>query len=215
MGSVRSGEKVFGIGLSRTGTSSLAAALKTLGFKSIHWPHDKITQRELNAYYSGRDAFRFTVANTFDAVTDTPVASVYRELSHLYPEARFVLTVRDKSSWLDSCSGFFDRAIPSEKSSSPYLEYCATIRRRLYGRTDFDPYDFEAAYRKHVAGITEWFAQIPERLLIMDITAGESWEKLCAFLHAEIPDKPFPHRNRQWFPNTSMFKRKKSSDRRS
>jgi hypothetical protein len=215
MGSVRSGEKVFGIGLSRTGTSSLAAALRALGFKSIHWPHDKITQRELTAYHSGRGAFHLTVANAFDAVTDTPAASVYRELSHVYPGARFVLTVRDKTSWLESCSGFFDRAIDSEKSSSAYLQYCAIIRRRLYGRTNFDPHDFEAAYRKHVAGITEWFAEIPERLLIMDITAGESWEKLCPFLHVDIPDRPFPHRNRRWFPNTSVFKRKQSSDCRS
>jgi hypothetical protein len=56
--------------------------------------HDNITHRELTAYHSGRAAFRFSIAETFDAVTDTPVASVYRELSHVYSESRFVLIPR-------------------------------------------------------------------------------------------------------------------------
>lgn len=33
--------KVFGIGLSRTGTTSLGTALNQLGIKTIHYPHDE------------------------------------------------------------------------------------------------------------------------------------------------------------------------------
>jgi hypothetical protein len=41
--------KVFGIGLSRTGTVSLATALTALGIEARHYPHDPITQEELAA----------------------------------------------------------------------------------------------------------------------------------------------------------------------
>ena len=33
----------------------------------------------------------------------------------------------------------------------------------------------------------------PDRLLVMDIPAGDGWEKLCPFLGVPIPDAPFPH----------------------
>jgi hypothetical protein len=190
--------KVFGIGLSRTGTTSLTVALQMLGFKSIHWPHDSITQRELTAYHSGRADFRFTIARTFDAVTDTPVATVYRELSQVYPGSRFVLTVRDKTPWLESCANVFKRASRSENTLEGYLGYRATIRRQLYGRTDFDPSDFEAAYSRHVAGVLNWFEPMSSRLLVMNIIEGEGWEKLCSFLGADEPDAPFPHKNSRW-----------------
>lgn len=41
----------------------------------------------------------------------------------------------------------------------------------------------------------DYFAGRPEDLLIMDICAGDGWEKLCPFLGFEIPETPFPHLN--------------------
>ena len=35
-----------------------------------------------------------------------------------------------------------------------------------------------------------------ERLLVMDITAGDGWDKLCAFLDLAARDEPFPHEHR-------------------
>ena len=35
-----------------------------------------------------------------------------------------------------------------------------------------------------------------EDLLIIDITKGEGWEKLCLFLNKEIPNTEFPHRHK-------------------
>jgi len=46
--------KVFGIGLSRTGTYSLSKALDVLGFYTIHYPIDPTT---LLALFNGDAAF--------------------------------------------------------------------------------------------------------------------------------------------------------------
>jgi hypothetical protein len=95
--------KIFGIGLSRTGTTSLNSALVKLGYRSLHWPHDSVTRRELIGYFAGEQPFALTVAEDYDAITDTPAAAAYRELSALYPESRFILTLRDRRGWLNSC----------------------------------------------------------------------------------------------------------------
>jgi Sulfotransferase domain len=79
--------KVFGVGLSRTGTTSLHYALGFLGYRSIHFPPPHQLRELLNFY---------------DAAVDTPVACVFKELAEAYPDARFVLTVRDMDSWLAS-----------------------------------------------------------------------------------------------------------------
>ena len=80
--------KVFGIGLSRTGTISLAIALGMLGYDSIH--------------AEGMHHIRL-----FQACTDTPVAARYRRLDKLYPNSCFILTVRGVDGWLESCREHF------------------------------------------------------------------------------------------------------------
>ena len=44
--------------------------------------------------------------------------------------------------------------------------------------------------------VRAYFADRKDDLLIMSITAGEGWEKLCPFLGMPIPEVPFPRVNR-------------------
>jgi hypothetical protein len=187
--------KVFGIGLSRTGTRSLSRALALLGFRSLHWPHDEATQTELMAYYNGNSPFHLTVADQYDVVADTPIASVFEELADQYRDARFVLTVRERNSWLKSCARFFSALALQEDSVRPDDRYVAAIRRRVYGRINFDAAAFSEAYDRHMRKIRKRFKTMPERLLIFDITAGEGWQQLCSFLNLPLPSASFPHEN--------------------
>jgi hypothetical protein len=57
------------------------------------------------------------------------------------------------------------------------------------------------AYQNHNRQIRDYFSGQPDRLLVMNVSAGDGWEKLCPFLAAEPPGKPFPHANRTK-PNT-------------
>ena len=83
--------KIFGIGLSKTGTTSLHVALEILGYSSVHYP---VTWEEFDRY---------------DAAHDITVASRFEELDKLYPGSRFILTLRDLNQWLRSCENHFDR----------------------------------------------------------------------------------------------------------
>ena len=161
--------KIFGIGLSKTGTNSLNEALRLLGFRSEHYffDLDRIDQ--------------------LDAATDTPIARAYKELDRKYPGSKFVLTVRDEGSWLASCRNQLSRPYKSKE--------VAELRLDLYGTTIFEESRFRHAYRRHRRDVKRHFRRRPEDLLLLDVCAGEGWEKLCPFLGRDIPEAPFPHLN--------------------
>jgi hypothetical protein len=194
-----SARKVFGVGLSRTGTTSLTLALQILGYRCIHWPHDPTTRQELQSYYSGAaPSFRLSIAEKSDALTDTPSASVYRELAARYPDSRFVLTVREEAAWIGACDRFFSNVIENAYANWPHgpsVEYCQAVNRRIYGSIHFDAEVFLAAYTRHNADVVRYFSPHPDRLLVMDICSGQGWEQLCPFLGCSCPPVRFPHAN--------------------
>jgi hypothetical protein len=66
--------KIFGIGLSKTGTSSLAQALQILGFRTKDYPG-------ISRYTAGDlSSVDMDVVLAHEALTDTPIPSFYREL---------------------------------------------------------------------------------------------------------------------------------------
>jgi hypothetical protein len=58
-----------------------------------------------------------------------------------------------------------------------------------------DAFDAEKLARRrveHEREVEAFFADAPQRLLVLDICAGEGWEKLCPFLGRPVPRQPFP-----------------------
>lgn len=171
--------KVFGIGLSRTGTTSLTRALAVVGYRGRHYPNPTPLL-----------AGDFSVADRFDALTDLPVAVFFREFDRLYPGSRFILTVREAESWARSVREHFGAMGPTMEGGAE-----GEIRRRAYGRSTFDAEEFLRARESHHRAVREHFAGRPGDLLEMDITAGQGWEVLCPFLGVPIPTEPFPALN--------------------
>lgn len=164
-----SGGKVLGIGLSKTGTTSLAEALVLLGLHTDH-------------YFYDLDAL-----DTLDAGTDVTVARAYKLLDLKYPASKFVLTVRATGPWLASCRRHFAK-MPGE-----WLEQ--ELRRDIFGTVLFDARRFLRAYREHERDVRRYFRGRPDDLLVLDICGGQGWERLCPFLGLPVPDAPFPCAN--------------------
>jgi len=176
--------KIFGIGLSKTGTTSLAHALEILGYKTRDYPG--ITQYRA----SDLSSVDLNMVDAHDALTDTPIPSFYRELDRKYPNSKFILTIRDSEGWLTSCKKQFN-----EKLAAKQNEAHNQLFMDLYGCTVFDEQKFLDGYEKFVNGVLEHFKDRPQDLLVINVTAGEGWEKLCPFLGRPIPDVPFPKAN--------------------
>ena len=55
---------------------------------------------------------------------------------------------------------------------------------------------YKRKYLEHNHDVMKYFEGRSNDFLILRITEGEGWEKLCPFLHRETPDQPFPYANR-------------------
>jgi hypothetical protein len=178
--------KVFGLGLSRTGTSSLAKALNVLGIRTKHYPADDTTFAELR-----RGQFRLSILERREALVDISVASYYAQFDQLYPGSKFILTVRDVGAWLHSVRNLFE----AWRDRDPHRQFTDFIWAVVYGTHAFNEDRFRYVYETHVRNVSEFFEDRPDDLLIMDITAGDGWSELCPFLGRSVPASAFPHRN--------------------
>lgn len=182
--------RVFGIGFHKTGTTSLAAALQTLGYRAVHGagPVRRVLgHAEMMRRLRARDFETiWRVAEAFDAYADNPWFSLFREADARFPGSRFVLTRRDPNRWMRSVVNHFGG------SSSE-------LRQWVYGVGDprGNEARFMERYRNHEAAVLAHFADRPADLLVMDVEQGHGWTELCRFLGRPAPAGPFPHENRR------------------
>lgn len=185
--------KIFGIGLSQTGTQNLAHALNLLGFNVIYSPNDEVTLTEVMG-----ENYNFSILKDFDGITDIAVAPFYAQLDNLFPNSKFILTVRDKESWLKSLATQWSTELvldDSLASNEANMQRRRLLRIATYGTYTFNEERFNYVYDLHYKSATEHFKQRPESLLIINIYAGDGWEKLCPFLNLPVCQEPFPFRN--------------------
>ena len=185
--------KVFGIGLSRTGTMSLTTALRRLGFFSSHFENE-FSMQLLDA----------DDAMIFDAMTDTPVCVQFELLYDRFENAKFVWTRLRHDRWLDAfrrhCLRVFGtsdfsviREIPRRFKHRPDTLDLEKIDGTLYFRYDNAEEAYEA-YRNRVEG---FFSNKPkDKLLVLEAGDGQEWSKLCDFLSCDLPNEPYPWENR-------------------
>lgn len=183
--------KIFAVGLSRTGTKSLAVALNHLGIKTKWYPQDGQTYRELVL-----GNYRLTVLEEYQALTDTPVVPFYPQFDELYPGSKFILTIREKESWLRSCEKHWSGSKVPPNDPPFWQRYANFIDACVYGCNAFNASRFSYVYDRHVANVQDYFCDRPDDLLVIDVCNGEGYEKLCPFLGYPTPDDPtFPKEN--------------------
>jgi hypothetical protein len=196
MQGLQSHQKVFGLGLSKTGTTSLAEALNILGIKTIHYPHDQETFDDLT-----NGNYRLSILEVYQGVADIPVAPYYAQLDQIYPESKFILTVRDKEPWLSSAEYEWRKREGRMNSDPQFREFTNFILACVYGSLQFSKDRFLYVYDTHVRNVNNYFKDREEDFLVMDICGGDGWQKLCRFLELPIPQTPFPHARAQVHAN--------------
>ena len=161
--------KIFGIGLSRTGTYSLHRALEELGLSAVHFPK---TSGEIERH---------------QVATDTTVASQFELLDAMFPGSLYILTTRSIEDWLASVERYW--ASFEQFTFSPEI---MQLHETLYGASRFDRAIYRAAYQRHHARVRGHFATRQDALLEINVCAGDGWAPLCAFLDTPVPAMAFP-----------------------
>ncbi|AHM05563.1 hypothetical protein roselon_03305 [Roseibacterium elongatum DSM 19469] len=177
-------EKVFVIGLSKTGTTTMKDMLTTLGYR-VRGPSKTL----LAKIRAGHPEAALPVMEEYDAFEDWPWPLVYRQAHDIYGDrARFILTVRrDEDTWFRSIEqhGYGTGLTKSMKDAYGYY--------RPFGRKA----EFTKLYRDHNAAARAFFADKPHLFTEFCLEQGDSWDKLCPFLGHPVPtDMPTPHRNK-------------------
>ena len=185
------------IGAAKTGTTSMGFALFRLGYHHLGWDEGL-----WNAYRRGDWAALREATTRFDSFDDGPWnepgphggPDVFPRLEEWYPDAKFVLTVRDPESWSRSHREHFDRQSPMRiiRDDLAIEDYA--------DRAD----DFVREYLDRNERVVQHFAGRPEQLLVLDVFAGDGYPELCRFLGVRPLHEPFPRRNVtgqwQWHP---------------
>ena len=177
--------KVIGVGLGKTGTTTLAAALRILGYRHV----ERYDQRDLIEAYQIWDERRFhEILSQYDSVDDFPWPYLYDWVSRHYEDTKFVLTLRSgPDDWYRSLCKHAARGEGRDEDWHVWYGCSDPERHRS---------DLITLYEEHKRAVTEFFGEDSERLLVVSWDNGDGWHELCRFLNLNIPDMPFPHSNR-------------------
>ena len=188
--------RIFGLGLSRTGTTSIAGALQTLGITQLHYPMDYRTYCELRQLQRGQDV-KLTVLEKHTALLDITTVPFFKRLDRMYPGSKFIYTVREKERWLRSLKAHWDRGgRPISSQARDVWPMARLLFPLVYGSLDFDPERCWQVYQRHDLAVRVHFANRPQDLLVLDVTTHKNpWGPLCTFLHKPCPAAPFPHQS--------------------
>ncbi|WP_026425625.1 sulfotransferase family protein [Actinokineospora inagensis] len=194
--------KVIGVGLGRTGTASVKAALEQLGFGPCYHmfevtAHPEHGEQWLSGYAGGPVDWAAVFAG-YKSTMDWPGCSFWTELVDRYPDAKVLLTVRDPLSWYGSMARTL---LPVWKMSTdpardvPGFEWYGQLVKAISDHTfggDLDDRDhLIGAFTAHNDAVR---AAVPaDRLLSYEV--GQGWAPLCEFLGVAVPDGDFPHLN--------------------
>lgn len=192
---------VIGVGFGRTGTLSLKLALERLGFGPCYHMYEVLDRPEHDSVWlaatRGEPVDWDALFAGFGSAVDWPVAAFWRELSAHYPNAQFVLGVRDPGQWhasvmktiYDALTSPVDRGDPRAVRHRHMTR--ELILERTFGGRLHDSAHAIAVYERHIREVREGISA--DRLLVHGMSDG--WEPLCEFLDCPIPDEPYPHRN--------------------
>lgn len=170
--------KLFGIGLPRTGTTSLNLALNAIGISSIHFPFGLYETDHRN------------ILNEYQAFVDTPIPLLSEELDRLYPNAGFVLTTRPIKDWLNS----MEWLLTEGRQIWPWREEYDEYNQQFFGSADFETDLYQDCYEKYHARMYKYFEGRKD-LLILDLAKGYGYQELCQFLDVPIYQGKYPRGN--------------------
>ncbi|MEZ5571307.1 MAG: sulfotransferase [Halioglobus sp.] len=184
-------QRVFCIGMNKTGTSTINHCFESLSLTPIASPkaYDAAIRRQIEHFYKHKSYSQMLdLAEHYKAFEDRPwnMWTMYRHAHERFPDSRFILTVRDPESWWRSTERWITFTKPTVMDR--YTQHLRVHDPSKESMTE--------SYLRYNTEVQAYFAG-SGKLLVMDLEKGDGWEKLCGFLGLPVPERPFPHANRQ------------------
>ena len=209
MGAENLKEKIFCIGLAKTGTTSMETALGELGYKM----GDQFAGEMLLEDWRERKFEKLLdLCYSAEAFQDIPFCLPYtfQFLHGHFPNAKFILTRRNNAAqWYRSYTESEQKLwsstddLPSKEDleNVPYIRkgWAFRCHKILYATPNDDLYNrdyFINYYNRHLANVREFFRRGPENLIDINVSVPADYKRLCEFL-GKLPKRDrFPWDNK-------------------
>ncbi|MCZ4409305.1 hypothetical protein O3Q51_10810 [Cryomorphaceae bacterium 1068] len=187
-------EKVFCIGLNKTGTTSLEKFMEIHEFSCGDQVKGELL---LSDFSAGNFQAILDFCDSADFFQDLPFSApnCYKILLTAYPDAKYILTVRDNADvWYDSLVRFhesvFGKPLTKELLMSVkyrYVGFAWEANRALYNSPEGDPYNRDSlieTYNTHRSEVIDAFEN-RKNLLVLNVGEEKALSKLSVFLEIE------------------------------
>lgn len=177
-------EKIFIIGLPRTGTTSLCSTFLSLGYKVAHTAYIEKAFREAQV------------------IADTPIFHCYPYLDANYPNAKFIYLERNLESWIPSIKQLllrmYKNVVREDGGFNPMIKKCFS--------EIFSPFTLEniqsdnfllKQYHQHQQVVYDYFQGREQDLLTLNLTDPKAMQNLLTFLNINSEITHFHHLNKQ------------------
>ena len=196
--------QVFGAGFGRTGTMSLKIALEKLGMGPCYHMRAVVSRpSHIKLWYDisrGEHPNWNRLFSGFNSAVDFPVSLFYKQLINQFPDAKFILTLREFDKWYISTVNTIYKVpniLPDwfKMVVYPIRMFIAMqvnlIWVDLFKNKFSDRESAKLVYYEHIRSVKK---TIPaDKLLIYHVKEG--WGPLCEFLNVDVPEIPFPKVN--------------------
>ena len=175
--------KIFILGLPRTGTTSVCSALLDRGFKVAHTAY---TQQSIELS---------------DVIADTPVYCDYPFLDSYYPKSKFIYLDRNLKFWAPSMQDLLSKIrkkmISKTRGYHPLLERCLldVFGSDVLSTEGQGLGHLKHAYLKHKQAVIAYFKDRSEDCLFVDMSSRDSYSKVCRFIGVDDVEALFPMLN--------------------
>jgi hypothetical protein len=200
-------QKIFCIGRNKTGTTSVGEALRQAGYCVA--PQEPA---ELMLDSWARRDFKEIVefSKKYEAFQDIPYSLpyTYQIMDYVFPESKFILTVRDSSEqWFESLVRYHTKIVAKNSPPTsndlkgfPYIYggWLWKAEQCVYGIDEERLYDkstYIRHYEEYNRQVIEYFRPNPDRLLELNLSSSKACEDLNKFLGGK-QIKSIPHLNR-------------------
>lgn len=100
-----SSQKIFCIGLNKTGTTSLHKAFEILGYNSVHYSSKEGNIQNIITNNYKDNALLLKGLEHYDVIldwNDESILDLYKVFDQQYPNSKFILNTRDLDGWINS-----------------------------------------------------------------------------------------------------------------
>ena len=199
--------KIFIVGFGRTGTTSLKHTFEDMGYL-VGDQHR--AERLIKEYQSSNFDPIIDYCTSARVFQDTPFSlpNTWKNLESVYPDAKFILTVRDHAEqWFGSLVAYkclkFDGQLPNvhqlKNSVYNWKGWYWDVHVAQHGPDESDiwnPGMWMSLYEQHNQDVINHFKNQPGRLLVLNLKDADAFEQFTRFLAIKTSLTGFPHLNR-------------------